>query len=304
MFVEEFLADLRAERFTPVASVRYVTRVLGRARDHAVANPGAVRSIWCVALAFFVASFAAAGALALAYDRRLAVEWFLLTALGMLPVFAAVTFSVGALRDRENYPLSAINLPTILTLLRAALVPGIVLLLLKHHLPLAFSAYLLAAITDVADGWLARRWNQTTRLGTVLDPLVDIVFNLALLAGLTAAGLLSGWVLVVAGLRYLILVGGAIVLYVFVGPVKIQPTWFGRLTGVIIAALIGLLLLLHTLGPPFAHALLPLTQVALGILLAATVAHVVALGWYNLKIMTGAVPARGRVVGDVRWGAR
>ena len=304
MFVEEFLVDLRRERFTPQAGTRYVARVLAKARDHMVANPGAVRSIWCVALAFFVAAFLAAVAIALAHDRQLAVAFLLFTTLGMLPVFGVVTFSVGALRDRDNFPMSSVNLPTVLTLLRAALSPGIVLMLLERHLALAFGGYLIAALTDVADGWLARRWNQITRLGTVLDPLIDIVFNVAILAGLTGAGLVNGWVLAVAALRYLILVGGAVSLYVFVGPVRIQPTWFGRLTGVIIAALIGLLLLLHTLGAPLAHALLPLTQVALGVLLAATVAHVVALGWYNLKMMTGAVPARGRVVGDVRWGAR
>ena len=303
MFVEEFLVDLRRERFTPVALLRYGVRVLGRGRDHAVANPGAVRSIWCVALAFFVAAFLAAVGIALAYDRRLAVAFFVYSTAGMLPVFMAVTLAVGSLRDRDNFPLSAINFPTVLTLLRAALVPGVVLLLVQRHLTLAFAAYLISALTDVADGWLARRWKQLTRLGTVLDPLVDIVFNLALFAGLTAAHLLSGWVLALACLRYVILIAGAISLYLFVGPVRIQPTWFGRLTGVIIAALVGLLLLLHVVGAPVAHALLPLTQIALGAMLAATVAHVVALGWYNLRIMTGAVP-HGRVVGDVRWGAR
>ena len=303
MFVEEFLVELRRERFTPAAAVRYVTRVLGRGRDHAVANPSAVRSIWCVALGFFVAAFLAAVGIALTHDRRLALAFFLYTALGMLPVFVAVTFGVGSLRDRDNFPLSSVNVPTVLTLLRAALVPGIVLFLVERRLELAFAAFLIAAITDVVDGWLARRWNQMTRLGTILDPLVDVVFNLAVLAGLTGAHLLSPWVLMVAGLRYVILIAGAISLYVFVGPVKIQPTWFGRLTGVIIAALIGLLVLLHIVGAPVAHALLPLTQVALGVLLAATVAHVVALGWYNLRIMTGSAP-RGRVVGDVRWGAR
>ena len=50
--------------------------------------------------------------------------------------------------------------------------------------------------------------------------------------------------------------------------------------------------------------LLPLTQIALGALLSATVLHVVALGWYNLKVMTGAARQHGRVVGDVRWGAQ
>ena len=49
--------------------------------------------------------------------------------------------------------------------------------------------YVAASLTDVLDGFLARRWKQTTPLGKVLDPLADIVFNLTMLAGLAAAGL-------------------------------------------------------------------------------------------------------------------
>jgi hypothetical protein len=107
----------------------------------------------------------------------------------------------------------------------------------------------------------------------------------------------------VAALRYGILLVGGIYLYVFVGPVRIRPTFFGRLTGVLMAALMTLLILLHALSGPVAERLAPLTRVALGALLCATVVQVVALGWYNLRVMRGTV-ARGRVVGDVRWGAQ
>ena len=304
MFVEEYLQELRRESFTPLALLRYLRRVAGRARDHIVANPGAVRSIWSVALVFFAATFLASVAMALAYDRSLAYDFFLQTALWMLPAFALVTIYVGALRDRDGYPLSAINIPTVLTLLRIALVPGIALFLAERHFRLAFAAFVLAALTDVADGWLARRWNQITRLGTVLDPIVDIVFNLAIVAGLVFSKLLDPWVLGVALLRYGILLVGGACLYLFLGPVRIQATMFGRLTGVVMSALIGLLVLLHAIGTPRALALLPLTQIALGVLLSATVLHVIALGWYNLKVMSGQAQAQGRVVGDVRWGAQ
>jgi cardiolipin synthase len=154
----------------------------------------------------------------------------------------------------------------------------------------------------VADGWLARRWNQCTRLGTVLDPIVDIVFNLCMVAGLHAARLMPDWVLAVAAVRYVgLLVGGAY-LYIFVGPVRIRPTLFGRMTGVFIGAFVGLLTLLHAVRGPLAERLVTLTEVALGVLLAATIAHGLALGWHNLRTLTGAARARGRVVGDVRWG--
>ena len=107
----------------------------------------------------------------------------------------------------------------------------------------------------------------------------------------------------VAALRYGILLLGGIALTILIGPVRIRPTFFGRLTGVVMAALMTFLMLLQAVEGRAADLLTPLTQVALGALLCATVIHVVALGWYNLRVMTGA-EASGLVVGDVRWGAR
>jgi cardiolipin synthase len=304
MFVEEYLQDLRRERFALPALVRYARQIAQRARGDMVANPGAVRSVWSLALFFFAAAFLAAGALALVGERRLAYDFFLATSLGIVPSFAFVTFFIGGLRNREGYRLSALNAPIALTLLRAVLLPGVVMFLEERQFALAFACYVVAALTDVADGWVARRWDQVTRLGTVLDPLVDIVFNFAILGGLWATGLLHPWVFWVATLRYgLLLVGGSC-FYLFVGPVRIQPTLFGRLTGVLMSALVSLRMLLTVLPAALSDRLAPLTENALGILLIATVGHVVALGWYNLRTMTGRVEAEGRVVGDVRWGAR
>lgn len=304
MFIEEHLQDLRRDRFTPRALALYARRLAARVREDVVANPGAVRSVWLLGLGFFAGAFLSAAGMALAYDRRIAYDFFLQTALWILPSFALVTLHIGMLRDGEGFRLSAVNAPTALTLLRVTLIPGIILFLVERHFVLALAAFLLAALTDVADGWLARRWNQTTRLGTVLDPLVDIVFNLAMFAGLEAAGLLPGWVLAVAALRYGILLVGGAYLYVFVGPPRIRPTAFGRLTGVVMAGLIALHTLLHAVNGALAEALAPLTEAALGVLLSATVLQVLALGWYNLRLMRGEPAAEGRVVGDVRWSAR
>lgn len=301
MFIEEYLRDLRQERFAPPALARYAARVARRVRDQMDANPSAVRSIWIAALGFFAAAFAAAAAMALAYDRHLAYDFFLQTALWIAPAFAFVTCNVGLLRDRDGYRLSGINLPIALTLVRVALVPGIALFLLERHFILALVTFLVAALTDVADGWVARRWKQETDLGKLLDPLVDIVFNLAMFSAFFAAGMLPGWVFAAAALRYgLLLVGGAC-LYLFVGPLRIRPTVFGRLSGVLMSALVALLTLLYALGGPLRLSLLPLNIIALGGLISVTVAQVVVMGWYNVRLMTGTTAlAPGRVVGDVR----
>lgn len=304
MFIEEYLQDLRRDRYSPRALVVYVRRAFGRARGQLVANPGAVRSVWSVALTFFSAAFVSSAAMALAHERQLGYDFFLWTALGMLPVFALVTLHLDLLRDRDGYHLSALNLPTALTLLRVCLAPGMVLFLARHRYPLALAAFLLAGLSDVLDGWLARTWKQITRLGTLLDPIVDIVFNLALFWGLERARAIPSWVLAAAVLRYAILLVGGACLYLFVGPVRIRPTLFGRLTGIVTTALAAFLMLLHVLRGAWVESLAPLTVIALGALLVATVGYAVALGWFNLRTMTGKLRAPGEVVGDVRWGAR
>jgi cardiolipin synthase (CMP-forming) len=305
VFIEEYLHDLRRDRFTPVAILLYARRVAGRVREQIYANPGAVRSTWSVALGFFAIAFLAAAGMALFYDRQLAADFLLHTALWILPTFALVTLSLELLRDRNGYRLSALNIPVTFTLLRVVMVPGLALFLIEGHLFAALIVYLLAALTDVVDGWVARRWNQVTRLGTILDPQVDIVFTLGLLFALARANLLPDWVFGLAVARYAILLVGGTCLNLFVGPVRIYPTLFGRLTGIGMTALIAMLLLVHTLGGHLRERLETLIVIALGVMLSATVIHVLVLGWYNLRVMTGAAEAAsGRVVGDVRWGAK
>lgn len=304
MFIEEYLQDLRRDRFSPSAIALYARRAAGRAREALVANPGGVRSLWSVALGFFMACFVASAALAIRGDRHLAYGFFLCTTLSLIPIFGLVSLHLDLLRDGDGYRLSAVNLPTTLTLLRMSLAPGIALFLEQHQFALAFSCYLLAELSDVADGWLARRWRQITRLGTVLDPVVDIVFNVIIFSGLFAGGLIPAWVLMAALLRYSVFLVGGAGLYLFVGQVRIRPTAFGRLSGVVMVSLVALLMLLQLQSGSWAGRVAPLTAIALGTLLVAAVGQAAALGWYNLRVMQGAAREQGRVVGDVRWGRR
>ncbi|HET6588391.1 MAG TPA: CDP-diacylglycerol--glycerol-3-phosphate 3-phosphatidyltransferase [Oleiagrimonas sp.] len=76
-----------------------------------------------------------------------------------------------------------INFPTWLTLFRILLLPVMVLVYyshaMYHGIPLRFAnigaavVFVLASVTDWLDGWLARRWNQTSNFGAFLDPVAD-----------------------------------------------------------------------------------------------------------------------------------
>jgi CDP-diacylglycerol--glycerol-3-phosphate 3-phosphatidyltransferase len=78
--------------------------------------------------------------------------------------------------QREKLSNEVWNLPNALTLLRIFLVPFLVVVLLTKFTAREFvglAIFLVAAITDFFDGWLARRRNQTTKLGALLDPIAD-----------------------------------------------------------------------------------------------------------------------------------
>jgi len=304
VYIEEYLQDLRRDRFAPRAVAHYVRRAFARSRGDMLANPGAARSIWSLGVVFFALCFVGSAAIALWDERRLALDFFLGTTLAILAVFVAISFHLDLLRDRQGYRLSAVNLPTAITLLRFCLAPGIALFLAERHFTLALGVYLVATLSDVADGWLARRLQQITRLGTVLDPIVDILFNVVVFSGLFLGRVIPAWVLMVALLRYAIFLFGGAYLYLFVGPVTIRPTLFGRTTGVVMVGFTAFLVLLHVRHSAWAIRLAPLTTIALGVLLAAAVAQVLVLGWYNLRLMKGQAEAQRGVVGDVRWGKR
>src|SRR6476660_8615277 len=66
-----------------------------------------------------------------------------------------------------------VTVPNLLTVFRMVLIPVFVSLLFYQRFALALSIFILAGITDGLDGLLARRFNQKSQLGTILDPIAD-----------------------------------------------------------------------------------------------------------------------------------
>ncbi len=88
------------------------------------------------------------------------------------------------------------SLPNQLTYLRILLTPVFLVLLFSPDpliRQLSFPVYVLAALTDWYDGWLARRWGYVSRWGAFLDPLADKVLTSAALFAFLALDLVPGW---------------------------------------------------------------------------------------------------------------
>lgn len=94
------------------------------------------------------------------------------------------------------------NLPNILTILRLLAAPGVAVMFLYFHRPLAdwfaLSLFIIASLTDWIDGKLARAWNQQTKIGTMLDPIADkamVVIALMVIVGYSS---MSPWLVLPA----------------------------------------------------------------------------------------------------------
>jgi CDP-diacylglycerol---glycerol-3-phosphate 3-phosphatidyltransferase len=94
-----------------------------------------------------------------------------------------------------------INVPNLLTFLRALLVPVILWLLVIDGNGTggdaarwwAFGIFVFAALTDSVDGWVARRWHGVTRWGQLADPIADKLLIIGSLASLALVGRLPWW---------------------------------------------------------------------------------------------------------------
>ena len=102
------------------------------------------------------------------------------------------------------------NLPNLLSLFRILLVPILVVVLLTEFDGSAFiglGLFLLAALTDFLDGYIARRRQQVTNLGKLLDPAADKILTSAAFISLVGLGLADAWLVVVIVSREFIVSG-------------------------------------------------------------------------------------------------
>ncbi len=96
------------------------------------------------------------------------------------------------------------NVPNRLTLLRVILAGVIIVVLLRPGLPAklwAIGLFLAAVLTDWLDGYLARRWQQTTPMGALWDPIADKVLVIGLLAVFAHLGIVPLWMVFVVVVR-------------------------------------------------------------------------------------------------------
>jgi cardiolipin synthase len=163
-----------------------------------------------------------------------------------LPVIALyVTFvrcNLTLLRDLNGEPVDRLELANTLTAVRIFLVPPVLVFLFKDRAPWGLILYIVAAGTDVADGIVARRYDQETALGVILDPVGDVISTAAVFTFLWATGIVPTWLYAVLVIRYTQFFMGMAVLALFGIPLKLNATAAGKVVGVVQA--VGIVILL------------------------------------------------------------
>ena len=100
------------------------------------------------------------------------------------------------------------TLPNLLSLIRLAGVPVFLWLVLVPEADAwALGLLVLSGITDFLDGWLARKLNQTSVVGQILDPVADRLYILAVVVGLALRDIIPWWVALLLPLRDLLMWG-------------------------------------------------------------------------------------------------
>jgi cardiolipin synthase len=125
--------------------------------------------------------------------------------------------------------MKALNVPNILTTLRVLAAPLLAYSLLRGYFELAFYTFIVAAITDALDGWIARHFDLMTHYGAVMDPLADKLITLVCVVLLTWLGIVPLWLTLVIVVRDTVIVSGAFAYHRLFGEVEIRPTWLGKL---------------------------------------------------------------------------
>jgi cardiolipin synthase (CMP-forming) len=130
------------------------------------------------------------------------------------------------------------HIPNIISVLRILLVAPIAMALKDQRLALCIGLFALAAISDVADGFLAKRFGWQSELGGMLDPIADKLLLVTVFIVLSSLKLVPLWLTATVVARDVIIVSGAAAYRMVVGPLTAHPSFVSKINTLTQAAFI------------------------------------------------------------------
>jgi cardiolipin synthase (CMP-forming) len=123
-------------------------------------------------------------------------------------------------------------IPNIITLGRILLVPVIVWAIGSDQMMIAFGLFVIAGLSDAIDGFLAKRFNMTSEIGALLDPLADKALLVSIYVALGIWGAIPRWIVILVVSRDIMIVGAVIVSWLLDRPVAMKPLMVSKLNTV------------------------------------------------------------------------
>ena len=123
------------------------------------------------------------------------------------------------------------QIPNILTIFRFILIPFIVINLVYDSYIAAFVIFTISGLTDILDGFIARKYNFITNFGKLIDPLADKCTQIITLATLAIKDIIPMWIIIIVILKEFIMVAGASFLYG--KELVVSSRWYGKLATVL-----------------------------------------------------------------------
>jgi cardiolipin synthase len=163
-----------------------------------------------------------------------------------------------------------LSIPNIITLGRIILVPVIVWAIVSSQMEIAFAIFVIAGVSDAVDGYLAKRFNMSSELGALLDPLADKALLVSIFVALGIWGAVPRWLVILVVSRDIMIVTAVIVSWLLDKPVAMKPLMVSKLNTVAQVAFAALVL--ASLGFDFKPA--PYDVILMGFVTVFTLASV------------------------------
>jgi cardiolipin synthase (CMP-forming) len=142
------------------------------------------------------------------------------------------------------------HLPNLICLLRIALVWPIVVALYAGQYLVALALFILAAVSDGLDGYLAKRFGWTSALGRVLDPLADKLLLIVVFVTCTWLGLVPWWLTAAVVARDFAIGAGALIFQLWFGALHGRPMVLSKINTAAQLLYVSLVLLRAAAGQP------------------------------------------------------
>ena len=115
------------------------------------------------------------------------------------------------------------TIPNYITIFRFFLVPFVIYAIFSDQMALALVGFLVAGLSDAVDGFIARRYNQRSELGTYLDPIADKILLVSIFVVFGYLSLLPLWLIYLVVSRDAMIIGAVVLSTVMGNPVKMHP---------------------------------------------------------------------------------